>query len=100
MGHSSRTTAARSWKFTISTPSEQRRPGLRSRVPDALRSLEQNCDVRFGSKAGMCGATVHVRFGPKADIDFPDVSLLPVGEALLLAVFVAIRVRGAYSGIA
>ena len=27
------------------------------------------CNVRFGSKADMCGAQAHVRFVPKADIN-------------------------------
>jgi hypothetical protein len=34
-------------------------------------------DVRFGSKADMCTATVNVRFGPKADIVMPIQSTRP-----------------------
>ena len=36
----------------------------------AQRYLEASCrvNVRFGSKADMCGATRDVRYGPKADI--------------------------------
>ena len=32
------------------------------------RLLAHRIDVRFGSKADMCGATAHVRFVPKADM--------------------------------
>ena len=39
----------------------------------AQRYLEASCrvNVRFGSKADMCGATRDVRYGPKADIGKP-----------------------------
>jgi hypothetical protein len=30
--------------------------------------MRQRCDVRFESKADMCGATRDVRFGPEADM--------------------------------
>src|SRR5262245_53240506 len=32
-----------------------------------MRSLFEQCDVRFGSKADICGAKRHVRFTPNSD---------------------------------
>jgi hypothetical protein len=44
-------------------------------------SGSRECDVRFGSKADMCGAPTHVRFTPNSDREsgFPDkvMSALP-----------------------
>jgi hypothetical protein len=51
-------------------------------MPTSLLQYEMLADVRFGSLADMCAATIHVRFTPKADIraDIPDVRFVPIAD--------------------
>jgi hypothetical protein len=52
-----------------------------AQVNRSFGNFEYACDVRFGSKADMCGATGHVRFTPDSDREsvFPQnvMSALP-----------------------
>jgi hypothetical protein len=58
----------------INFPEAQREPSYRFNValgkaPVGVKkqAIERRTDVRFGSKADICGATSHVRFTPNSD---------------------------------
>src|SRR5262249_23586893 len=49
-------------------PPHRRTRGFRQAIVPDQATIREAADVRFGSKADMCGATRDVRFGPLADI--------------------------------
>jgi hypothetical protein len=61
------------WRRTLCRSLDNAARKKRTLVQHAKRRRERNVpvatNVRFGSKADMCGATSDVRFGPIADIE-------------------------------